>query len=304
MIDRRGFLATAALALVAAPRLAEGGASRSLRVPRVGVLGEVNPIPWIVSTPVVHLECRWADVERAPLAALANQLLARDIDVLVALGAPAARAAAQRTTHVPIVAVADADLAVEAVDNVTWLRVPSEAEMAEQRLRILGRLVPGLKRVAVVFNPDNPAGVLPGPLLARVADVVRVPARSISEVERALCGRTGDSVDGVLIDNDEIFTENASRLAALTLGANLPAAYGARAFAEAGGLVAVYDELGDLIHRTVTVVRRILGGARAETPSPASPADAHLVLNLATARRLGVKVPPTLRARADVVGVR
>jgi putative tryptophan/tyrosine transport system substrate-binding protein len=306
MIDRRAFLGTVALAVLAAPRLGDARPMIPARVPRVGILGEANPIPWTVSTPVVEFEWRWADAQRERLPDLASQLVALDVDVIVALGAASARAASQSTTRVPIVVVADGDLGEEGVvarlarsaANITWLSAPSEGGMARQRLRLLGRLVPRLQRVGVLFNPDTVGNAR---VVARLPDHLRsFPARSIEDVERMFLEPTRDAVDGLLVLADTLFTVHATRLVELTAEAGVPAAYGARVFVEAGGLSAVYGDTGEIIRRAATIVRRILAG---ETPASLSPSRSRpqVVLNAPVARRLGLAVAPDLLARADAL---
>jgi putative tryptophan/tyrosine transport system substrate-binding protein len=304
VIRRRAFLGTAALALLAAPGLAEAGVRRSRRVPRLGVLGEANPIPWMVRTPVVDIEARWADAERASLDDLASQLLALDVDVLVAVGAPCAAAASRRTTEVPIVAVVDCDLREAAARNVTWVNAPSEAAMAEQRLRMLRRLVPRLRRVAVAFNPDAVVSAralaqLRGRVVASGVELVARAASTVHDVEHVLDGSTPDAIDGVLILPDTSLTVHSVRLAQLTAAAGLPAAGDTPAFVDAGGLIAVHGDTGELISRTATTVARILSGAMPPAPSP--PPPPRVAVNLSMAERLGVRVPTSLLAEADVL---
>lgn len=306
MIDRRAFLGTAAIALLTAPRLADAWPSRSRRAPRVGVLGEANPIPWMVRTPVVDFECRWADAEGASLDDLASQLVALDVDVLVALGVPCARAASRCTTEVPIVAVADSDLGEADARNVTWVGAPSEAAMAAERLRMLRRLVPRLRRVAVLFDPDSAASArtlaqLAGRVLAPAVDILPLAVQSVEDVERMLGGPARAAVDGALILVDTSFTVDAARFAELTAAAGLPAAYGAPAFVEAGGLIAVYGDTGELISRTATVVRRILDGEMPSTLPASPPPRPRVALNVSTAERLAIRVPAAVLAEADVL---
>ena len=316
MIGRRAFLATAALAALTAPRFGEALSSTSPRVPRVGVLGEVNPIPWMARTPVVDIECRWAEAEGASLGDLASRLLAHDVDVVVAIGTASARAVIQHTTRVPTVAVVDGGLEEDAanaslarsVDNITWLSVPSEAGMARQRLAMLGRLVPHLRRVAVLFDPDTAASAhavarLHGGAPAPVDDIRSFPVRSVDDVERVLARLTRDDVDGVVVMADTLFTGHTVRLTELTRAANLPTAYGARGFVEAGGLLAVHGDTGDIIRRTVMVVRRILGGESPATVLPSRQAP-HVAINVSAAERLGLRVPSTVLARADTLVTR
>ena len=316
MIDRRAFLGTVALAVLAAPRLGEASPGTSPRVPRVGVLGEANPIPWMLRTPVVELECRWAEAQRERLPALASQLVALDVDVIVALGAASARASSRSTTRIPIVVVTDADLdedipvarLAQSVDNVTWLSAPSEAGIAQQRLTTLGRLAPRLRRVAVLFNPDNGANAgavarLRGRALASPYEVLPFQARTVEDVERVFPALARDAADGLLVLADTLFTVHVARLVELTAEARVPAVYSARVFVDTGGLMAVYGDTGEIIRRTAMIVRRILAG---ETPAALSPpprSRPQVALNVPTARRLGLGIPPTLLARTDVVTI-
>jgi ABC-type uncharacterized transport system substrate-binding protein len=307
MIDRRAFLGTVALAVLAAPRLGEAWPEIRARVPRIGVLGETNPIPWTVRTPVADIECRWADAQRERLPDLASQLVGLDVDVIVALGAASARAASRSTTRVPIVVVADGDLGEEAVvaslaqsvTNITWLSAPSETAMAQQRLRMLGRLVPRLRRVAVLFNPDTVGNARAVERLR--GDLLLVPARSIEDVERALLAPARDAPDGLVVLADTLFSVHAARLVELTAEPRVPAVYGARTFVEAGGLMAVYGDTGEIIRRTATIVRRILAGETPATLSPPPRSRPQVALNVPAARRLGLAVAPSLLARADAL---
>jgi putative tryptophan/tyrosine transport system substrate-binding protein len=313
VIDRRAFLGTLALAVLATPRLGEARPAAVPRgVPRVGVLGEANPVPWMVKTPVVDIECRWAGAQPDRLADLASELVALDVDVIVALGPAAARAASGRTAHVPIVVVADDDLRggaavaglARSAGNVAWLSVTSEASMAHQRLRVLASVVPRLRRVAVLSNPDTVVGPRaaaprPGRTLGASGEVLAIPVRTLEEVEQAVRDMARDAIDGVLVAADAPLALDAARVVELAASARLPAVYGARAFAEAGGLIALYGDTADVIRRTATVVQRVLAG---EPPAALSPPrlQPRLAINVAAARRLSLELPPALLARADV----
>jgi putative ABC transport system substrate-binding protein len=276
MIDRRAFLGTVALAVLAGPRPGEAWPGTAVRVPRVGVLGDTNPVPWMVRTPVVDIECRWADARGERLPDLASELVALDVDVIVALGAASARAASRRTTRIPIIVVADADLGEDAViarlaqaaGNVTWLSAPSEAAMAERRLRLLCQIAPGLQRVAVCFNPDSATNAraverLPARALDLPPELVWLPARSVEDIERHLLAADTDHIDGLLVLADILFTVHAARLVELPMETGVPAVYGARMFVESGGLMAVYGDAAEVIRRTATIVQRLLAGAGA-----------------------------------------
>jgi putative ABC transport system substrate-binding protein len=311
VIDRRAFLGTLALAVLATPRLGQARPVALHRgVPRVGVLGEVNPVPWMVKTPVVDIECRWAGDRPDRLGELASELVTLDVDVIVALGAPAARAVSRRTARVPIVVVGDDDAGEDAGvarlarsgGNITWLSAPSEATMALERQRLLATVLPRLRRIAVLMNPDTVAGggmaSRSGPVIASSGKILSIPVRTVEEAEQAMCVMAREAVDGVLVPPDSPLATDAARLVGLVTSAGVPAVYGARAFAEAGGLMALYGDTGDVIRRTATVVRRILAG---EAPAALSPPrlKPHLAVNVAAARRLGLELPPALLARAD-----
>jgi putative ABC transport system substrate-binding protein len=303
VIDRRAFLATTALAALAAPRLGETRAVDGPRVPRVGVLGETNPVPWMVTTPVVDIECRWADLERTSLPDLAAALVASDVDAIVAVGPAAAHAVARSTARVPIVAVVDDDEAAavrtlaRSAGNVSYLLAPSESRMARQRLRLLASLVPHTTRVAVLFNPDT--GLNTRAVARLPAGVLALPARTVDDIERAALTAVREAA-GLLVLADTLFAVHASRLVELAREARLPAVYGARTFVNAGGFVALYGDMGDTIRRTATVVSELLAGVppRAVVPPPAP--RPQIALNLATAGRLGVEIPPSLLAQALV----
>jgi putative ABC transport system substrate-binding protein len=212
------------------------------------------------------------------------------------------------------VVVADDGLGEDAVvarlaqsaGNVTWLSVPSEAGMAQQRLKMLAQLVPRLRKVAVLYNPDTSANALgvarlPGRTLVAPEDLVAHPVRSVEDIERVFLGLKGDEADGLLVLAETLFTVHAARLVELAADARVPAVYGAPVFVEAGGLMAVYGDTGAIIRRTAAVVRRILAG---ETPAMMSPLPRlrpHVALNIPTARRLGLEVPRALLARADAL---
>jgi putative tryptophan/tyrosine transport system substrate-binding protein len=311
VIDRRAFLGTLALAVLATPRLGDARPAAAHRgVPRVGVLGEVNPVPWMVKTPVVEIECRWAGDRPERLADLASELVALDVDVIVALGAAAARAASRLTAQTPIVAVGDDDVGADAAiaslarsgENITWLGVPSEAGMARERLRLLATVVPRLRRVAVLSNPDTTAG--PRAAAPRSGELgstdamLSMPARTVEDVERAVDVMAREAVEGVLVPADSPLAIDAARLVEQLTSAGLPAVYGARAFAEAGGLMALYGDTGEIIRRTATIVHRILAG---EAPATLSPPRLRpqLAVDVAAARRLGLLLPPAVLARAD-----
>lgn len=189
--------------------------------------------------------------------------------------------------------------------NVTSLSVPSEAEIAGQRLRLLGQAVAGVGRGAVLTNPDSPSsehvlGHLRG-TAGQSVEVRAFEARSVEEVERAFTAIGVEEMDGLLVLPDALFAIHARRLVDLAAESRLPAVYGARSFAEAGGLMALYGDTAEVIRRTTAMVARILGGSMPATLPVEPLTHVELTVNAETARALGLALPRSLVTRADTV---
>jgi putative ABC transport system substrate-binding protein len=313
VIDRRAFIQGTALAVLAAPLLAEARPAATRSVPRIGVLGDVSPIPWTVKTSAAEIECRWADGRRDRLLELAAELVSLDVDVIVTAGAGPTRAAKSVTRTIPIVFIAGGDPVGEGLvasvvrpgGNVSGLSVPSEAEIAGQRLRLLAQAVPGVGRVAVLSNPDSPSsehvlGHLRG-TAGQAVEVRPLEARNVEEIERVFSAMGAEEMDGLLVLPDALFAIHARRLVDLAAEHRLPVVYGARSFAEAGGLMALYGDTAEVIRRTTAMVARILGGSMPATLPVESLTHLQLTVNAETARALGLALPRSLLARADAV---
>lgn len=312
MIRRRAFLQGAATAVLAVPRV--GHAAPARRIPRVGVLGDVNPVPWTVSTPAVELECRWAGGRPRELSRLAADLVRLDVDVIVAAGAPAAHAARNATRTIPIVFVAGDEPGAEGRlaslagrdGNVTGLTVPSDAEVARQRLTMLRRAAPGLRGVTVLSNPDEATAERAVAHLrsmgARMALETRpLQVRTVEQVVAALGTPRGADLEGIVVLPDPLFEVHASRLVEAAARMRRPTLYPARSFVEAGGLMALHGDLAEVIRRAASIVARLLAGTPPRAVPVQSLTSLTLTLNLATARTLGPGLSSSLLARADVV---
>ena len=315
MIDRRGFVQGMVLAALAGPLAAQVQPAHAHRVPRIGVLGEVDPIGWTVRTSAVEVECRWAEGRRGRLRDLAAELVALGVDVIVAAGASSARAAASVTATAPIVFVAGADSTRDdgsiaglagRRDNITGLLVPSEAEIASECLRLLAHVASDLDHVTVLSNPDNP--------LARRAlghartaasrqgiELRCVEARTIADAERAFTGVKATGRAGLLVLPDALFAIEQRRIVALAALHRMPALYSSRSFVEAGGLMALSGNAAEVIRRTAAVVARVLAGARPAALPVEALAPLVLTVNAEAARATGLAMPPSLLARADAV---
>jgi putative ABC transport system substrate-binding protein len=158
----------------------------------------------------------------------------------------------------------------------------------------------------VLSNPDSATNAcalarLSSSALGPAGAVRSFPARTVEDVERAFVAMAGDGVDGLLVLPDPLFAIHAARLVELAAEARLPAAYSARAFVEAGGLMALYGDTGEVIRRTVEIVRQILAGRTAATVSLPARLRPQVAFNVPAAKRLGLSVPPALLAAADVI---
>ena len=192
---------------------------------------------------------------------------------------------------------------------MTGLSVASEGEIAEQRLRLLGRAVPGVRRVGVLSNPDSPSskhvfGHLRG-TAGQGIEVRPFEARSVEEVERAFAAIGAEEMEGLLVLPDALFAIHSRRLISLAAESRLPVVYGARSFAEAGGLMALAGDTAEVIRRTTAMVARILAGSAPATVPVESLPHLELTVNADTARGLGLELPRSLLARADaLIGAR
>lgn len=314
MIARRTFLAAAA-ALLAAPRMAVAGHATVRPRPRIGVLGAANPMPWMITTSAADIVCRWADDRPERLPGLAADLIQRGVDLVLAIGGPAARAARSVTSTVPIVFVTDGDPAVERLVgpgtgpglNVTGLRVPSEVDVARRRLGLLAELAPGLESVAIVAAHGNSMTAPALHHLRRVAagQGIRVHAFTVEgpdELERPLGAGPAPRAGAMLVLPDALFARHARELVDLAARNRLPALYSAPSLVEAGGLIALHGDTADLVRRATAMIARVLAGA-SPADVPVESCGLRLTVNVRTARTLGVALSRTLIAQADrVVG--
>jgi putative ABC transport system substrate-binding protein len=317
-LDRRRFIqGAAAAAFLSSLAPLRGEATTGGRpVPRVGILGDSNPVGWFVRTAAVDIECRWADERRQPLPDLAAELVQLDVDVIVAIGAEAARAARDATTSVPIVFVAAGNPVRASLvsdvrrpgANVTGVTVASGVEMAGAKLDLLEGLVPGLSRLAVLGNPGNPAHEAAMHDACEAAAARGVAARPVTaakrgDLEEAFAEMARERAAVVL--SDVVFATEAWRIASLASAARLPIVYEARSFVEAGGLMALHADGGAVIDRTVAIVQRILRGEKPATIPVERLTRLGLTINCRAAHALGLTLPRSLLARADaVIGAR
>jgi putative ABC transport system substrate-binding protein len=263
----------------------------------------------------VAIEYRWAENQIDRLPALAADLVRRRVAVIAATGGPAVALAAKvATTTIPIVfAVAQDPVMLGLVaslarpgGNVTGINIFS-AELTAKRLELLRKLVPAATRVAVLVNPAN--AVNTEPTLRDVQSAARamglqiqvLEASTSREINAAFATFVHERPDALFVGPDIFFLSRRLQLAHLATRHAIPATYGSREDAEAGGLMSYGTSFPDTWRQMGVYVGRILKGAKLADLPVVQSSKFELVINAQTARLLGLTVPPSLLAIADEV---
>jgi putative ABC transport system substrate-binding protein len=262
----------------------------------------------------VIIEYRWAESQTERLPALAAELVRRQVAVIAATGGNVVGLAAKAATAtIPVVFLVGVDpvrLGLVASlarpgGNLTGINIFSN-ELAAKRLELLRELVPAATRVAVLVNPAEPMSATDVTEVEAAARGMRLQARvlnasSIREIEAAFATFTRERPDALFVSLNALFTGRRVQVAQLAAHRAIPAIYGVRDYAEVGGLMSYGASLADGYRQVGVYVGRILKGSKpAELPVVQS-TKFELVINVPTARMLGLDVPPSLLATADEV---
>ena len=288
--------------LGAAP--ASSNASR-LRGLRLGL----RDVGYVEGTSVV-IEFRWAE-NPSQLPKLAAELAKREVAVIVTSGNAATRAAQIATQKIPIVfSAADDPVRLGYVasfnrpgGNMTGVSLISGA-LGAKRLELLRQLVPNATVIAVLMNPNNPAeGTRDEQATARAVGqrILVLDASTVIEIEQAFVAVVQQRADALLVNADSFFTAQRELLVTLAARHHLPAIYVWREFTEAGGLMSYGTSLSHSYHQMGVYVGRILKSEKPANLPVMQPTEFELVINLRTAKSLGLEIPPQLLARADEV---
>jgi putative ABC transport system substrate-binding protein len=317
---RREVTAGFAAAMAALPLRV--GAQQAGRNYRVGILMD-GPVPALNSfrrrmnelgyTEGRNLQLleRWTDAQPARAARVAAELATEKPDAIVTYGTRATLAIKEATTAIPVVTAAVSDEFSHGIfrnlarpgGNVTGF-VSLSASLWNKRLALAKQLLPQLSQVAYLAVPGAPnsPGIMRTLSEAGKSFGMTVEALEMSELGLGLARVLKERrYDAVLVSTGDAFRHRAGELTRLIADLRLPAFYGARDFADAGGLISYGPDYNELFRRTADYLDRILRG---EKPGdlPAQQAERfELVINLKTARALGLTIPPTLLARADEV---
>jgi ABC-type uncharacterized transport system substrate-binding protein len=258
------------------------------------------------------VEVRWAEGQPERYAEIAAEFVRLNVDVIVTYAVPAIRAAKQATSTIPIVFAAAADPVENGLvaslahpgGNVTGLSNQT-GELAGKRIEILREIVPTLHRLAVMGNVTASNTVIEMQKVAVAArtlgiEYIPLEIQRAADIDTAFAGLR-DRADALYVTLDPLINTNRLRINALALGAHLPTAEPFREFVEAAGLMSYGPNLPDLYRRAGDFVDRILKGAKPGDIPIEQPTRFDLVVNLTTAKAIGVTLPPGLLTRADKV---
>ena len=310
-----------ALALLAAPLATE--AQQAGKVYRVGLLRDGSPPDpnveafrqglrelGYVEGQNIAIEYRWAEGKRDRLPGLAAELVALKVDLIVTAGTTVTRAAKQATGTIPIVMAAIGDPVAAGLvaslahpgGNITGLSILGP-ELAGKRLQLLKELLPGLSRVAVLSTLGNPHNALEFQWVRVAAQALGVELellelRDPDELESAVNRVRPDAL--VTLSDPALF-DHRSRVVNLAAAGRLPAIYEHREYVAAGGLMSYARSQSDLHRRAAAYVDKILKGAKPADLSIEQPTKFELVINLKTAKALGLTIPQSLFVLADRV---
>jgi putative ABC transport system substrate-binding protein len=326
MMKRRTFLCGLTLGTLAAPFTA--GAQQPKPIVRIGFLSSssaererprltafrqtLRELGYLEGQNIV-IEPRYAGGNFQQLPELAAELARVKVDILVVAGAPASHAARKTTSVIPIVmvGVADpvglglADSLARPGGNITGLS-DFNAGVVAKRLELLREVVPSASRVAVLVNPTNPSNPLQLKLTQAAASTLGVrllplEAKSAEEIDRAFAAMRTERAEAVIVIGDPMFGSHRRRLIDLSAKRGLPAIYSTREYVIDGGLVSYGTNLDDLYRRAPYFVDKILKGAKPADLPVEQPTKFELVINLKTAKALGLTIPQSLLRRADEV---
>lgn len=322
---RRQFIKITAGSVTAIlPRVAPARIARGQKMANVGILNYAAANDALVDDfrralgqlghvegQTITMTYRWADGNFDRLPALAEELVAQKVDVIIALG-PAVWAAKRTTTSIPIVIAFSGDPVGDQVvpnlakpgGNITGFSYMS-TDLAAKRLELLSQSFPD-NRVAILYNPDEPATRLEMKATETAAQAMSVKllpltARRSEDITQVFAQAVGERAAGVIVFTHGFAVLNSARIIEMAARERLPTMYGWRDFVAAGGLMSYGPNVQIMVRKAAAYVDPIIKGEHPGTLPVEQPARLELVLNLRTAKALGIAIPPTLLARADEV---
>jgi putative tryptophan/tyrosine transport system substrate-binding protein len=323
-------VASALIALLLTALLGPAAAQSPAKVPRVGYISPgsssdparlrrfeafrqgLRELGYIEGQTII-LEPRWAEGKYDQYPALAADLVRLKVDAIVASGGAATKAAQQATRTIPIIM----SIVIDPVGSglVSSLAHPGgnltgtsmmATDLVGKQFEVLKEIVPTVSRLALLWNPANPGGA---PQLREAEAVARalgmglqtLEARNPQEIDSAFAAMTKERPGALVVLVDAFFTNQVRQIADLATKGRLPSIYGQREYAEAGGLMVYSSNPFDMERRTATFVDKILKGAKPADLPIEQPTKFELLINLRTAKAIGVTIPPSLLQRADQI---
>jgi putative tryptophan/tyrosine transport system substrate-binding protein len=294
------------------------------KVWRIGFLAAVPPTPVILSAfrdglrgrgyvegQNLSIDVRWPQGSFDQDPSVVTELVNSNVDVIVAWATPTVIAVRRATSTIPIVIAGVGDPVGSGFiaslarpgGNITGLSNIA-VELSAKLMELFAELVPGMKRVGVVHNPNNPGGTM---ALRETEDAVRklnmqvqvVNAQTSDEFDRAFAQLGAQSVHGVVVIADPTVIEQSRRIAELAQSARLPTAFQRRENVDAGGLLSYGPDLNNQFRQAGFYVDRILKGEKPAELPVMQPTKVELVINLKTAKALGLSVPLIMQMTAD-----
>jgi len=326
MLRGVALLAVLAVSLLAAPLAAEAPQAGSRRI---GYLETSSPSParlqlleafrqglrelgYLEGKDIV-LESRFGEGKPDQIQRFAAELVGLKVDVLVTSGTPASQAAKQATRAIPIVMTQLADPVGSGLvaslghpgGNVTGLTT-QDADLGGKRLELLLQVVPRISRLAQLVDETSPGTVLIGKGTKAAAASLGVPLQSLGvrdpvELDRAFAAIKKARAGALIVESSSMLFAWRERLAELALKNRLPTMFAQREYAAAGGLMAYSADFSDLYRRAATFVDKILKGAKPADLPIEQPTKWVFVVNLKTAKALGLTIPQSLLVRADQI---
>ena len=321
-MQRREFIAMLGGAATAWPRASRAQA----KIPVIGFLGSNTPaaaghltsefigrlrdLGWVEGRNV-GIEYRWAAGQTAKYREFASEFVAANVNVIVTTGNASAMALQQSTSSIPIVLATSADIVRAGIvkslarpgGNVTGLTFAPD-DFVGKRVELLKEIVPGLKRVGFILNPD--AGKVELDAARQVSQALALDLdifefRTTADLDRIGSHAQRAALSGLYIRSDPLVFTNRKAINAFAIREKLPTVHRLREYVVDGGLISYGPDFRAFFRRAADYVDKILKGVKPEQLPIEGPTKFELFINLKTARTLGIDVPPVLLGRADEV---
>jgi len=319
---RRGAIVALCLAVLALPAHAQsaihrigflGNSTAALEANLVGPFRDGLRDLGYVEGKNLLIEYRWAEGDYARFPALISELLASKVELIVTAGTPATLALKKATTSTPIIMIAVGDPVGTGI--VPSLRLPGgnitgltsiSPELDGKRLELLREVIPGMSHIAVMWNSSSPLQVVGEKQTRAAAEVLGMKmlslgVRNSEDIEQAFAVILRDRPQGLLVLADRLFLHHRQRIMDFALQHRLPGVHAYRELVEAGGLMSFGPSYAGMHRRAAIFVDRILRGAKPGDLPVERPASFELVVNLKTARALGLTFPESVVLRATEI---